>query len=214
MTQNLVEVNLLGHLGETIGKQWKLAVNSVSEAIRFIEYNSKKRLYKYLMEKDKDGVKYQILINKREYLSEKPLDISDLDTVRNSELVANIENLETIDIVPVIEGAGSGIGAVIAGVLLVIIGIILLFTPLSAAAPYLIIAGIGLIAAGVTVLLSQPPTFEPFQQIEAGGNASYLFNGPQNTTREGGPVPVGYGRLLIGSQVIAASYDIHDFETI
>jgi predicted phage tail protein len=218
MKQNLVEVNLLGDLGNVVGKNWKLAVNSVSEAIRFIEYNSKKRLYRYLLEKDKQGVKYRILINQREFLSEKPLTLDNLEGLRNCELVANIENLKTIDIIPVIEGAGGGGAAVILGVLLVIIGITIaiVFSETGIGVPLgvgIAIAGLGLIAAGVTVLLSQPPKFEPFQQIEAGGNASYLFNGPQNVSREGGPVPVGYGRLLVGSQVIAASYDIHDFET-
>lgn len=72
----------------------------------------------------------------------------------------------------------------------------------------LIIAGIGLIAAGVMVLLSKPPKFDDFR--ESGGyaqkKASYLFDGPANTIREGGPVPVGYGRLLVGSQVIQTDY--------
>ena len=40
-----------------------------------------------------------------------------------------------------------------------------------------------------------------------------LFAGPQNIVGEGGPVPVGYGRLVVGSQVISASYVIRDFNT-
>ena len=57
--------------------------------------------------------------------------------------------------------------------------------------------------------LSSPPKFEDFRQISDGTKASsYFFNGPENTTREGGPVPVGYGELLVGSQVISASYEI------
>jgi hypothetical protein len=85
-------------------------------------------------------------------------------------------------------------------------------------APVLILAGLGLLAAGVTSLLSKPPPLVPFnaQQAdpinssagEVGGPSSYLFNGPVNTVGEGGPVPVGYGTLLIGSNNVYASYDV------
>jgi len=37
-----------------------------------------------------------------------------------------------------------------------------------------------------------------------------MFSGPQNTVREGGPVFVGYGRLLVGSHVIQTSLDTLD----
>ena len=35
---------------------------------------------------------------------------------------------------------------------------------------------------------------------------SYLFSGPVNVINEGGPVPIGYGRLIVGSQVIMSTY--------
>ena len=45
---------------------------------------------------------------------------------------------------------------------------------------------------------------EFFRKIDngRGGTPSYLFDGPTNVVGEGGPVPVGYGRLLIGSTAI------------
>lgn len=209
--QKLVDVNLHGDLGIKTIRKCKLAVKSVAECIRALQVNSKGRLYRYLYEKDKEGIRYQVLINQRPFLSEEPLDINDLETVRNSELVAHVEDLKSIDIIPVIEGADSGTVATILGVLLIIIGAILLFTGVGAGFGFaLIVAGLGLVAAGVSVLLSKPPDFEDFRQI-TGGKTSYLFQGPQNTTREGGPVPVGYGRLLVGSQVISASYETSDF---
>jgi len=33
---------------------------------------------------------------------------------------------------------------------------------------------------------------------------SYLFNGARNTMTQGNPVPVGFGELGVGSQVISA----------
>ena len=37
---------------------------------------------------------------------------------------------------------------------------------------------------------------------------SYLFSGPVNVLNEGGPVPIGYGRLIVGSQVIMSAYGV------
>lgn len=207
MNNELVEINLHGHLGEAIGSKWDLAVESVSEAIHAIEIITKK-LNKYLYEKDKEGAQYQVLINGNDFTYEEGKSLNDIETLKNSELVMSIPALKTIDIVPVIEGSDSSTLAIVGGVLLIIIGI---FVPVIGAA--LIIGGIGLIAAGVINLLSSPPQFEDFREIQGGGRASYIFNGPENTTREGGPVPLGYGRLLVGSHVIAASYNISDVET-
>lgn len=205
--QNLVEIHFHGDLGEKVGAFWKAAVNSVSEAIRSVEINSKRKLYKYLLEKDKEGVKYQILINKRPFISAEPLDINQPETLKTSELTIKNKSLKTIDIVPIIEGADEGTLGIILGVLLIIVSF---FIPGSQA--ILIPAGLGLIAAGIMTLLSSPPKFEDFREIDGStGRTSYLFNGPQNTTQEGGPVPVGYGRLLVGSQVVSASYIISDY---
>lgn len=40
--------------------------------------------------------------------------------------------------------------------------------------------------------------------------ASYVFNGPVNTTAQGGPVPVLYGELEIGSAVASAGIYAED----
>ena len=78
-------------------------------------------------------------------------------------------------------------------------------------------AGAALAIAGVTALSMKPPAFVDDAEIDlgngAGGARSYLFNGPANTVREGGPVPIGYGRLVVGSQIIQSSNKISDVHT-
>jgi hypothetical protein len=80
------------------------------------------------------------------------------------------------------------------------------------------LAGLSLIAAGVTSLLAKPPPLLPFNAQQAttqnqgaigqgGGPQSYLFNGPVNTVGEGGPVPVGYGTLMVGSVAVNVYYE-------
>lgn len=212
MNQNIVKITLHGLLGEAIGKEWNLAVKTFSAALNAVETLSKRKFYKFLREKDAEGVRYQILINGREFLHDKsnPPDISKPESIVNTELCGKTKNLETIDIVPVIEGAGGDIGnifTIILGVILIAVGI---FVPgLGAFGVALVLAGLGLIAAGVINLLSKGPELQEFKDRQ---KTSYLFSGPVNTVGEGGVVPVGYGELLIGSAVISASYDVGYFD--
>lgn len=39
---------------------------------------------------------------------------------------------------------------------------------------------------------------------QADQRTSFLFNGPTSTSQQGLPIPVVYGRILIGSQVISS----------
>ena len=216
---NLVEIRLHGDLGKKVGKLFKLSVKSAREGFRAINTITRGKFFKYLAEKEKGGAKYQILINESPFLSEKPLDNLEClkdGSIGTSELVIRRDDLESIDIVPIIEGAGGGngqskglIGAIL-GVVLIVVGVLVAVGTLgggSILATGLIIAGVGLVAAGVLVMLSKPPQFEDFRDLDK-GRKSNLFPGPINVTNEGGPIPVGYGQLLVGSQVIAQSYTV------
>ena len=65
-------------------------------------------------------------------------------------------------------------------------------------------AGMSLVLGGVaSILAPTPKTPDPKESPE--NTPSYLFNGAVNTTAQGHPVPIGYGRLIVGSAVISAS---------
>ena len=217
MKQNIVKVSTHGVLAEHLGfKDWNLSVKSVSAALNAIETLSKRKFYKFLHENDKNGIKYSVLINGKpfEYDKNNPPDINNPESIINTELGAKIKNLKTIDIVPVLEGAGgdgASWGMIVLGVVLIIVGIILLASGIGGPAGwYLITLGVALIAAGVMNLLAKGPELEDFKTRD---KTSYLFSGPINNINEGAPVPVGYGRLLIGSYVISSEYDISEYET-
>jgi len=210
---NLTKIKIHGVLAEQLGQsEWKLAVNSVGEAIGGIQANSKK-LYQSLIKNDQKNIKYRVLVNQRDLLYDTDKDINSLEGIASSELVMNKSDLKTIDIVPVIEGADDvlpiivGI-ALIAGAAMMPGGLAAVFKGgASLMQQSMFMGGVGLIAAGITNLLTPMPKFGDFREIEQGGAKSYLFNGPENTIREGGPVFVGYGRLLVGSQVIQSAAD-------
>jgi predicted phage tail protein len=202
----MVSIKLHGKLGSTIGRKWSLDVSSVGEALRAIETNTQK-LFHYLYTKDREGIEYRVIINGRDHKTEE-------------ELVMRFGALKTIDIVPVPSGAGKngGLFSILAGVVLIGAAIALavytgpagatLLASLAASqiATSMASFGAALVLGGLLTLVSGSPKSsfgtEGNQDDELA--ASYIFSGPVNTIAQGNPVPVGYGRLRIGSQVIAS----------
>jgi len=66
--------------------------------------------------------------------------------------------------------------------------------------------GASLVLGGLATALSKAPPAPTY------GN-SYLFNGAVNTTSQGNPVPILYGRLMVGSQVASAGIYAYDIAT-
>ncbi|AHC48245.1 Phage tail assembly protein I [Achromobacter xylosoxidans NBRC 15126 = ATCC 27061] len=63
--------------------------------------------------------------------------------------------------------------------------------------------GVSLALGGVVQMLSpQQRALSAADRPENG--ASYNFNGPVNTSAQGNPVPVLYGRMIIGSATVSA----------
>ena len=190
--------------------EWNLRVDSAREAIHAINIQTNKKLYRQFTENDKSNIKYRVLIDGEDCVTPKKLnnDLNDeelikedLETVLSSELVMT-KKIKRIDIIPVVEGA-SAVVNIFVGVLLIVVGV---FTGQF----YLIAAGLALVASGISAMLMEPPEFGEIRKIEGMTSASYLFNGPVNTVREGGNIPVIYGQVLAGSQVLAAHYQVYD----
>lgn len=202
----LVAINLHGILGEEMGCQtWNLAVNSAAEGIKAINSLTKNKFNNTLLNLDKKGVRYAVLINGNDGIG-NAFDSNEINTIYQTDLIVKGRNIETIDIIPFLEGAGEDlVGAltIVLGVILVIIGIVFYWTGIGA---LLVPVGIGLIVGGVVFLLTRPPAFEEIDDDD--GKKSYLFSGPTNSTQQGGPIPVVYGTLVVGSSTISASYNI------
>ena len=210
MNEQLVNVQLHGILAEQVGREdWNISVSSVGEALRAIESQTKK-LFKNLIKNDKENVRYRVLINKKDFLYDQEKDINTREGINSSELIRDYKNLKSIDIVPIVEGADfKDIFAIVTGIVLIALGVFT-FGATSFLGASLIMSGVGLMAAGIANLLTPMPEFGDFREIEGGGRRSYLFSGPENTVREGGPVFIGYGRLMVGSQVVQSSIETFD----
>ena len=134
-----------------------------------------------------------------------------------------------IRIIPVVAGAGGGVGKIIAGV--AIVALSLLFAPAGALAGTFFTLGaqavtagvgigIGLVLGGVSQLLTPvtriaPPSMassgaassspSTMRESELDPQKSYSFTGIQNTSAQGTPVPIIYGETIVGSVVISAN---------
>ena len=89
------------------------------------------------------------------------------------------KNTKKIDILPVVGGGGPGA--------LVFLGKMLIA-----------------VAVGAATSLIVNKLFEPPDPQELKDTNSYLFNGAENTESQGIPVPIAYGKLLIGGKVVSA----------
>lgn len=191
-------ITLHGELGERVGKEWRLSVSSVSEAIHAINVMTDNKLKKTFWNHDAKNIKYKVLINENPILR--------VDKLESSEIFLRSKNIKTIDFVPVLEGQFIGSGASIA------LGAMSL--AFAGDSPAAAMAGLSMIFAGLSNMLSKPPERPEQRQIVNPSSDpsqlanSYLFSGPVNVINEGGPVPIGYGRLLVGSQVVQSTYKI------
>ena len=100
---------------------------------------------------------------------------------------------------------------IIVGIVLVVAGFI--FSEFGGIA-WGVYPGLGLIFGGISDYITfsnikklGPQTIEP---ISSGRRAGYLFNGAVNTVGQGNPVPVLYGRMLVGSQVVSGAIEAGD----
>lgn len=116
---------------------------------------------------------------------------------------------QEISIAPVVAGAGT-VGRIILGAVLIGLSFIpglqaaaIFGSKLTVGAALLSLGG-GLVLGGVAQLLTPTPKM---QAVDQDPRKTYNFSGIQQTSRQGTPVPVVYGKTLLGSIVISAGVD-------
>ena len=130
---------------------------------------------KRVIELQKQGFAYDIIVNKTR--ATKP------------ENIDSIKNPETIDLVPVIVGSGP-FGSI--------------FSFMFGGSLMGSIVG-SLAFSAISYALSPKPEVQGVEATAQASTSSFVFGSPLNTASQGVPVPIGYGRLKVGSKVIQAS---------
>jgi predicted phage tail protein len=170
-------------------------------------------LDKWLVDSEKDGVGYRVAVSKEKVTEDNLV-----------SLAMPFSDKEVFSITPVVAGAGRGFGRILAGIALVATAIAtqggsLAFSGGTFAAKAGASAAFGakLAAAGANIGLALtfqgiaqaispqpgPPSIDEAVQLE-----SFTFSNVVNTSRQGMPCPIAYGRVLVGSAVLSSGLDV------
>jgi len=174
------KVRLIGNISK-YGEVWYTDCSSIRDIFKLIECQNPD-FRGHLVKAHEAGVAYEIKRGK--VVVEHP-----------EELLMSIGDEEEIIITELPAGSSSGLGKILAGVILVIIGAV-------TGQGWLVRMGVSLALSGVSQLLAPGPEVDDSQE-----NDGFLFQGPANNIGQGLPVPVAYGELRVGGTPIAVSYE-------
>ena len=196
----LRKVKLYGELADFVGhKELDAVINCTADAIRFLITNFEG------LEAHMANRHYQVLVGNE-----------DIDETELHNPIGQSD----ISIVPVIAGAGGGLGKTLLGVALIGFsiasggGFTALFgegLKLGVVGNFAMNAGIGLTLMGVTEMLFPLPKPPDFAN-EEDPRISFSFSGVQNTSRAGTSHPIAYGEIVTGSVVISAGIDTNQVQ--
>ena len=198
-----MKVFLHGKVGKKYGKEWDLNVKSPNEALRAIDANSD-GFFKYLASKECENLKWKVYSNKKPIKNHEELNLE-----RKSKEVHFFPKVRGKDRNgDMMAWGGAGIlGGLGLNALGDYLGDSWIGNALSWVGDVAIEIGSALLLQGAIGSLMDDP--EP-PQVEAQGptmknTASFTFSRPLNNTTQGAAVPLGYGRLRIGSHVISSA---------
>ena len=187
----MTNIILHGILAKEFGENFIMKIHKAANTIKAIDAN-RKDFNKRIFELSREGLNYTMIVDGKKITELEELNIQ--------------KEPKEIHLVPLIVGSGGGfiIGAVATAL---------------GAGPGFATAGVGLFLAnvvtgiivatvsmGLQMLLAPKPDAGP--QISATTKAlsdSFNFSNRANVASQGTPIPVGYGRMKVGSQIIHMS---------
>lgn len=223
MTEKLRTIRLYGSLGRKFGRVHRLAVSSVQEAIRALRVVCPGFEQELMTSKDR-GIGYGIWVGK--------------ENLKNTKQFRYPVGNGDIRIAPILMGAKrGGLMQIFIGIVIVVAAVWTGGAAAGAAGAaggaagggaaaggaagagsFLGVSGGYAVAAqmGAALALGGLVQFlSPVAKVSGSGSssengASYNFSGAVNTQAQGGPVPLLYGEMTVGSAVISAGIYAED----
>ena len=213
-------VKVYGALRKKLGQcRFEFDAETPAQALKALCVNFP-GLEKWLIDSEQDGVGYRVTIGKEKITNHNP-----------EIIVFPWSEKEVFSITPVMTGAGDGATQIFAGIGLVAISFLLpgagLFGATSifgataataGTAGALTTLGVALSGLGASLIISgvaqaiSPSPVQSTNVFERGREAarleSFSFSGIVNTSKQGMPVPIAYGRCFVGSAVISSGLDV------
>jgi len=192
-----------GNLAEKYGKSFKFDVISVGEAFRAMECNF-------------PGFRNDIRRDEEYYVVNGD-DLIEENAMSNDTVMMEYKTGD-FHICPVVGGDKSMWGNIATMVLGVILMVASYWVPPAGALGYGLITsavvfnvGLALFATGIMGIISPPPRIGDYGiQEKPEERPSFIFDGPVNTINQGGPVPLVYGHVIVGSTLVSSSLEVTD----
>lgn len=206
----MVDVCLHGRLADQFGPRFRLAIRSLGEAVRALDCNFPGRFRRELEQGE-----YRIVRGQPDDGQDMRIEDVDLLLGRTREL----------HIVPVVAGAKSGgLGQIIVGAVLVAAAVAMTVFAGPAGVAFGVaamqgttilggmvsMAGVAMmggmmILGGVVQMMSPTPKLSYDAQNKPDQRASFIFDGPTNTSAQGVAMPMVYGKMRVGSIMVSSS---------
>lgn len=175
-------------------------------------------LERWLIDREGEGLGFRVTIGREKVTNDNAGDLAQPWSER-----------EVFSITPVVCGAGRGFGQILLGIGLIALsfasfgagafagvgaagGTFGAAAAAGAAIPFasnaLFVMGAGLFLGGVAQMISPQPTLGLNNGKESARLESFTFSGIVNTSKQGLPVPIAYGRVFTGSAVISSGLDV------
>lgn len=184
----LKTIKLYGILAKKFGKEFRLDVESTSEAMRALSVQVP-GFEHFMLHAHERGLEFAVFQDKQN-ISESELNLS--------------TSAKVIKVVPKVKGAGGdgGILNTILGAVMVVVGAVAMYfgQPWGAS---LVGAGIGMMVGGIAQML-MPKIDNTQDQNQDGNKANKGFGGAVTTIAQGNPVPVLYGQREVGGFIASA----------
>lgn len=187
----LIEVRLLGELGRRFGRSFQFVADTPKQVISALS-NQLPGFRDYLVNAHERGIAFRLV-------DEDP------DGLSYENLLMPVRRLI---IAPLISGSGA-IGRILLGVALVALSFVsfgagtafagFVNGAFAAGSGALFNLGLGLVVTGIASLISPQP------QKESKTQPSYLFSNSAETTIQGQPIPVLYGRFLAAAPLVVSA---------
>nr|WP_181374656.1 tail assembly protein [Pectobacterium carotovorum]AKG47482.1 Phage-related protein, tail component [Pectobacterium carotovorum] len=193
-SKTLVTFEFGGVLGKKFGNVHNIACGTVRQGLSIINAN-RCGLFHWMKSNAAKYKKYHIRVTRS---NGKVRDMSETEYQ-----MENNGDMTHVYITPIYRGAGGKIMPVIQTV----VGVVLMIASIWLG-PAAFIAGASMLASGVIGLLSKQPKPFSVSGNDSRKNSSY-FDGPQNTTEQGTPVPLIYGdEILVGSRLVSLKLSV------
>lgn len=210
-------VKVYGALRKKLGQcRFEFHADTPAQALKALCVNFP-GLDRWFVDREGEGMYFRVTVGREKITNAAP-----------EGLVLPWSEREVFSITPVVTGAGRGLTSVLIGIGLIAVSFMLpgagafgttsffgaaaattgTAGALTTLATSLSLIGASLVLTGVAQMISPQPELGFNTGKEAARLESFTFSGIVNTSKQGLPVPIAYGRVFTGSAVISSGLDV------